>query len=275
MRLISWNCKMAFRNKAPAIMRLCPDVLVIPECECPEKLQQSTIHEATLFSDALLKLDDEHCVWVGKNPDKGLGVFAFGTYSLQRLPYDLAKGPIWCAPVHVRRDGLEAFDLIAVWSFYGADSRNRNQNPMVHALEDFAPLFISMHLVVAGDFNSPINFEEKGPGGFQTTNRELEGRGLVNAYNTATGELLGQESQPTYYHWHGKMHTHHIDHVYVPKSWASGMTVTCGDYDTWVTRQRSDHVPVIVDIREPLGASEPVINCSAPSKSWRQNESIE
>jgi hypothetical protein len=243
---------MAFRDKAEAILRLSPDVLVIPESESPQKLRWSNIHHPSLFADALVKLDNEHCAWVGKNPDKGLGIFSFGAYTIHLLPCDLTNGPIWCAPLQVRKDGIEVFDLLAVWSFYGADPRNRNKNPMVHALEDFAPVFGARHLVVAGDFNSPINFGEKGPGGFQATNRELEARGLVNAYSTATGEPLGQATKPTFYLYHGKEFTHHIDHVYIPKAWATGMTVACGDYETWVTQQRSDHVPVVVDIQDSL-----------------------
>ncbi len=33
MKIICWNCKMAFRNKAEHILRLNPDLVVVPECE--------------------------------------------------------------------------------------------------------------------------------------------------------------------------------------------------------------------------------------------------
>ena len=39
MRIITWNCNMAFRKKASCILPLDPDLLVIPECECPDKLK--------------------------------------------------------------------------------------------------------------------------------------------------------------------------------------------------------------------------------------------
>ena len=38
MRIIAWNCNMAFRKKAQAILAMAPDILVLPECECSEKL---------------------------------------------------------------------------------------------------------------------------------------------------------------------------------------------------------------------------------------------
>jgi len=145
---------------------------------------------------------------------------------------------------------MDAFDLMAVWSFYGVDARNRNANPVTHGLEDFASFFDAKHLVVAGDFNAPLDFAEKGPGGFQATNSVLEGRGLVNAYQAFTGEPLGQPAHATFYFRHAKNRPFHIDHIYVPRGWTSGMTVATGDYDTWVTEHRSDHVPVIVDIEQ-------------------------
>jgi len=33
MRLITWNCKGAFHRKHDAVAKLCPDILVVPECE--------------------------------------------------------------------------------------------------------------------------------------------------------------------------------------------------------------------------------------------------
>ena len=38
MKLITWNCQGAFRKKAEIILTLNPDILVIQECESPERL---------------------------------------------------------------------------------------------------------------------------------------------------------------------------------------------------------------------------------------------
>lgn len=127
---------MALREKAGAILQLKPDAVIVPECDSPEALEECPVHRPGLFSDSLAT-DTEHSVWVGKNAKKGLAAFAFGEYSLQPLPCDF-NSPICRRSVHARRDGAEAFNLMAVWSFYGADARNRNMNPVVHGLEDFA-----------------------------------------------------------------------------------------------------------------------------------------
>ena len=38
MRIITWNCNMAFRKKAEFILTYEPDILIVPECEHPDKL---------------------------------------------------------------------------------------------------------------------------------------------------------------------------------------------------------------------------------------------
>jgi len=69
MKIISWNCNMAFRKKAKFILGHSPDILVIPECESPERLK---------FPEGLLVPDDMVCC--GENEHKGLGVFSFGQH---------------------------------------------------------------------------------------------------------------------------------------------------------------------------------------------------
>jgi exodeoxyribonuclease III len=38
MKIITWNCNMAFRKKADLLLKYQPDILIIPECEHPDKL---------------------------------------------------------------------------------------------------------------------------------------------------------------------------------------------------------------------------------------------
>jgi exodeoxyribonuclease-3 len=61
MKIITWNCNMAFRNKAALILTHKPDILVVPECEHPEKLS---------FPPGTPKPTD--LLWFGKNQHKGL-----------------------------------------------------------------------------------------------------------------------------------------------------------------------------------------------------------
>lgn len=57
---------MAFRKKAHVILEQKPDILVIPECEHPDKLQ--------FTSNTIMPAD---ILWFGKNLNKGLAVISF------------------------------------------------------------------------------------------------------------------------------------------------------------------------------------------------------
>ena len=62
MKIITWNCNMAFRKKANHILAYKPDILVVPECEHPDKLK---------FSNDIPKPTD--ILWFGENKNKGAG----------------------------------------------------------------------------------------------------------------------------------------------------------------------------------------------------------
>ena len=93
MRLVTWNCSMAFDRKYQALERLRPDIAVIPECANPDILRRK---------DPLFKPSDMQ--WVGVPPNKGLAVFAFNGFKLNISPqYDLNFKYI--LPVHALGQG--------------------------------------------------------------------------------------------------------------------------------------------------------------------------
>lgn len=38
MRIVTWNCQGGFHRKAAAIEMFRPDLVIIQECECPDRL---------------------------------------------------------------------------------------------------------------------------------------------------------------------------------------------------------------------------------------------
>ena len=60
MKIITWNCNMVFRKKADIILAQKPDILIVPECEHPDKL---------IFKNDTLKPTD--VLWFGQNKNKG------------------------------------------------------------------------------------------------------------------------------------------------------------------------------------------------------------
>jgi hypothetical protein len=72
MRLITWNCQGAFRKKAEAILTQKPDILIVQECEHPDKL---------LF-DLTTQLPTDF-LWFGDHKHNGLGIFSYSEYRFQ------------------------------------------------------------------------------------------------------------------------------------------------------------------------------------------------
>src|SRR4051812_24741473 len=72
MKIVTWNCNMAFRKKAGLILTHKPDVLIVPECEHPDKLK---------FDKDLPQPTGK--LWFGKNHNKGLGIFSYGPFKLK------------------------------------------------------------------------------------------------------------------------------------------------------------------------------------------------
>ena len=103
MKIIAWNCNMAFRKKAEFILPYNPDIAVISECENPEKLK--------FTGDTKLPTD---ILWYGTNPHKGVGIFSYGDYRFQLLD---CHNPSFknILPIAVT-GGKVDFTLFAVWA---------------------------------------------------------------------------------------------------------------------------------------------------------------
>lgn len=102
MRLVFWNCNMAFHRKHVGLTALCPDVAVISECARMEILGQ----KAPDFVPS-------SCVWVGENDNKGLAVFTFGDLTAD-LDGSFDPTIKWTAPVKIR--GSMNFNMLGVWA---------------------------------------------------------------------------------------------------------------------------------------------------------------
>ena len=94
---------MAFRKKAGLILAYQPDIIVVPECEHPDKIK---------FDPALPQPSGQ--LWFGDNPHKGLGIFAYNGYQLKK-GRNHQKDLKLIAPVIVTRDDKK-FNLFAIWA---------------------------------------------------------------------------------------------------------------------------------------------------------------
>ena len=69
MRIVSWNCNGAFRNKYEMIAGYQPDVVVAPESESPKFLARTEQN-----------IPCSSHIWDGESAYKGLSVFTFNGY---------------------------------------------------------------------------------------------------------------------------------------------------------------------------------------------------
>ena len=94
---------MAFRKKAHLILTQQPDILIIPECEHPDKLK---FNPGTPLPTDIF--------WYGTNLHKGLGIFSYSNYRFKLLGgHNPALKNI--LPLVVT-GGLTDFTLFAIWA---------------------------------------------------------------------------------------------------------------------------------------------------------------
>lgn len=247
MRIVVWNCRMAFAKKRDLLCQLRPDIAVIPECSRDSMLES--------------KEDGFDTCWWGENKHKGLGVMAAKPWSLEawsaaeRKPAQrpsLWPRQKWIAPIWVR--GPRDFLLLAVWACPVGKVREKNYVGQSYAAIVRHPEWFNRDppTLLCGDFNSNVVFD---PGRkirkHSAVVKLLADSGIVSAYHAFFSEEHGEETKPTYYFWHRKDRGFHIDYIFVPRKWMDCVTdFTIGSYQKW--RPLSDHVPIVADIAEPI-----------------------
>ncbi|MEM9012818.1 MAG: hypothetical protein AAGE18_16440 [Pseudomonadota bacterium] len=244
MRLVFWNCNMALHRKMAALQALSPDIAVISECADPETLVQRGLDPFAAGS----------VLWMGRNRQKGLGVFAFtGAQLTQHEPFWPTLRYI--LPLHVAAP--VPFGLIAVWAqnASGGVTRKHQQGPLRRALTKYRGLLTAGPAIVGGDWNSNVIWDRPG---WRINHikkvRLLEELGLVSVYHALRGEAQGEEREPTHY-WRDRREdgpTYHIDHVFLPRDWLPLVRdFQVGGFADWVGNGLSDHVPLILDLDLP------------------------
>ena len=232
LRLASWNCAMALHDKHARLQALAPDIAIIPECAEPDILRRKS--PDFRFSDV---------EWHGENRDKGLGVFSFGEWRLRR--HQSFDDRFYIAlPIEVSGPGR--LNLLALWAFYDR-ARGVAPNPpsLAEAIDHYSPFLSRRPAAVAGDFNSSVIWDAKGPwAAFGEVNRRLNDLGLESAYHTRTGEALGRETVSTLHFQKKATPVYHIDYIYAEPLLLGECTV--GASPDWLPL--SDHMPVVADL---------------------------
>jgi exodeoxyribonuclease-3 len=234
MRLITWNCNMAFRKKAPAILKLKPDILVVPECECPDHLQ---------FDKGIKK--PTRIIWFGNNRHKGLGIFSYSNLQFRLLDChnpDLKT----ILPIEVT-DGTRTFHLFGIWANHPADKPFQYVGQIWKALSHYSSILSAGDSLLAGDFNSNTIWD-KPRRSFNHSHvvQHLQELDIRSCYHQHFKQEQGKEKHPTQYMYRHRDKPYHLDYCFASKYFADRLqSVRVGSYKTW--SKYSDHVPVVVD----------------------------
>ncbi len=224
---------MAFRKKADFILTHKPDILIVPECEHPEKL---------LFTVGTPKPTD--ILWFGKNVNKGLGIFSYSSFRFAVLDshnQDLKM----IIPIAVT-GGQFDFNLFAIWANNPTDRDGHYIEQVWKAVHHYDRLLTNTKTMLVGDFNSNTIWDRKRrEGNHSNVVKFLEDKGIFSTYHLHRKQIQGAEEQPTHYLYRHKDKPYHLDYCFVSADLAEKIhSVEIGDYDFWI--RYSDHVPVIV-----------------------------
>lgn len=224
---------MAFRKKAEFILKHQPDILIVPECECQDKL---------LFPVDTPKPTD--FLWFGNNMHKGLGIFSYGDFRLRALDgYNEALRMI--VPIAVTSP-LFDFTLFAIWANNPTDPDGPYITQIWKALDCYAHLLHATNTVLAGDFNSNTIWDRKRRvSNHSNVVKRLEEMGIYSAYHLHHHQIQGKELHPTYYLYRHLDKPYHLDYCFISEDLAKQLqSVEIGAHDDWA--KHSDHVPVVV-----------------------------
>ena len=230
MRVITWNCQMAFRKKWPHLLDLGPDIAVVPECESLEKFNFNSWPNHPTGT-----------VWIGDNQHKGLGVFSFNDISLSLMPnYDPDYKHV--CPLEVQ--GVKNIThMIAIWA--KTNKYMSHIGTVKFGIKKYASLLDKGPLII-GDWNSNKIWDNDKNEGFSEVALSLDNAGFLNAYHHFFNENYGEESKPTLFFRRNKNETYHIDYCFAPIAICRHIhAVEIGKAQDWLPH--SDHVPLIVD----------------------------
>lgn len=228
MKIVTWNANMAFRKKQQIVLdKINPDILLIQECEHPDK-----------FGDMLFP----YYSWVGANLNKGLSIFS--KYELNIITGDINSK--WHVAFKIN-DIL----FIGIWAMNDKEKpENRYIGQVWNIVNYYRSLFDSK-VVIFGDFNWN-SIWDKSPtytltGKLQDVVELLSQHDIHSAYHKYFGDAFGFEKQPTFFMHRDENKSYHIDYIFAKNSiLAHDWSINIGKYEDWI--QFSDHMPLVLNL---------------------------
>ncbi|HWR32915.1 MAG TPA: endonuclease/exonuclease/phosphatase family protein [Chitinophagaceae bacterium] len=237
MKIITWNCNMAFRKKAEFILKYKPDIAIIPECEHPDKLK--------FKPGAILPTD---IFWQGTNLNKGLGVFSYSYYKFQ-LP-DVYNSDFRTILPLLVTGGKVDLVLFAVWANNPEDPSYQYIGQVWKAINFYTQLLRRKKIIIAGDFNSNTIWDKpRREGNHSTVVEFLERKKIYSTYHKFFNQTQGKEEHNTLFMYRHKNKPYHVDYCFASADLISKLSnVEIGNHIDWC--KHSDHTPLTITFND-------------------------
>jgi exodeoxyribonuclease III len=232
MKIITWNCNMAFCKKAEFILTEQPDILIVPECEHPDKL---------IFKNDVTKPTDQF--WFGQNPNKGLGIFSYSDFKIELLSIHNPEFK-YVLPLSIKNDEIE-FIIFAIWA-QKPQNHDCYTEQIWNAVHFYSDLLNKENVILAGDFNSS-SIWDKPNRIYNHTNlvNLLKNNNIYSTYHSFYNQEQGKETASTLFMHRKIERPYHIDFCFASKNLIDKIkSVEIGKYENWT--KHSDHKPVTI-----------------------------
>jgi len=231
MKLITWNCQGAFRKKMEAILCHQPDILVVQECEHPDRL---VFNETTPRPNAL------H--WHGDNLHKGLGLFSYSEYKFELLPQFNPEFR-YILPFRVTGYG-QMFTLFAIWAMDNKVNYEARYIGQIWLAINYYIKLLGDPIILVGDFNSNKIWDHKDRvGNHSAVVNLLAENDIHSIYHKHFNSEQGKEMHPTFFLQRNKNKPYHIDYCFASADIAGKVqNVEIGTFENWIAH--SDHSPL-------------------------------
>lgn len=225
---------MAFRKKAVFILKLKPDILIIQECEHPDRL---------IFGDGIIK--PSSILWFGENKNKGLGIFSFGDFNINLLN-EYKSDYKTIIPVKVSNQEIE-FNLFAIWANNPKDKDGAYITQVWKAIHHYEEIISNSRTILIGDFNSNVIWDKpKRIGNHSHLVEKLKSKQISSSYHLFHKQEDGKEKDPTLFMYRNPNKPYHIDYCFTSIDFTEKLkSVEVGNFNEWL--KLSDHCPLIID----------------------------
>ena len=225
---------MAYRNKASQILKLNPDLVIIPECEHPDRLKNLA--------------NPTDIIWQGENINKGLGIFSYNDYRIKLLEiHDPTVRNI--LPISVTKGSIN-FNLLAVWAYNPLDRDYNYIGQVWKAINLYEMLLKNQDVIIVGDFNSNVFWDKlKRKTNHSMVVQKLAELNIFSTYHILESLEQGKERHPTFFMYHHEDKPYHIDYCFASSGFLKNLqSFEIGAYQEW--HKYSDHSPIIVTFKK-------------------------